>query len=100
MPEGYGILVAVDGSAESHAVVRWATREAILRDAPITLLHVVAPVDANWPMGPMQANITEWHRQNAGDVIEQARKTLFASRWANRHPNCASSCGIRTLCRR
>ncbi len=78
MPEGYGILVAVDGSAESDAAVRWATREAILRDAPITLLHVVAPVDANWPMGPMQANITEWQRQNAGDVIEQARKTLFA----------------------
>src|SRR5271157_1561407 len=78
MPEEHGILVAVDGSAESDAAVRWATREAILRDALITLLHVVAPVDANWPMGPMQANITEWQRQNAGDVIEQARKTLFA----------------------
>ena len=78
MPEEHGILVAVDGSAESDAAVRWATREAILRDALITLLHVVAPVDANWPMGPMHANITEWQRQNARDVIEQARKTLFA----------------------
>ncbi len=78
MPEEYGILVAVDGSAESDAAVRWATREAILRDALITLLHVVAPVVANWPMGPMQANITEWQRQNARDVIEQARKTFFA----------------------
>jgi nucleotide-binding universal stress UspA family protein len=42
MPEKYGILVGVDGSAASDAAVRWATREAILRDELITLLHVVA----------------------------------------------------------
>ena len=29
----YGILVAVDGSAESDAAVRWAAREAVMRDA-------------------------------------------------------------------
>ena len=40
----YGILVAVDGSAESDAAVRWAAREAVLRDAPVTLAHVVMPV--------------------------------------------------------
>lgn len=78
MPEKYGILVGVDGSAESDAAVRWATREAILRDELITLLHVVAPVVASWPMSPMQANITGWQKENARDVIEQARKTLFA----------------------
>jgi nucleotide-binding universal stress UspA family protein len=78
MPENYGILVGVDGSAESDGAVRWATREAILRDELITLLHVVAPVVASWPMSPMQARITEWQKENAWNVIEHARKTLFA----------------------
>ncbi len=78
MPEEYGILVGVDGSAASDAAVRWATREAILRDELITLLHVVAPVIASWPEGPMQANFAKWQKERAGDVIEQARKTLCA----------------------
>ena len=78
MPEKYGILVGVDGSAASDAAVRWATREAILRDELITLLHVVAPVIASWPEGPMQANFAKWQKESAGDVIEQARKTVCA----------------------
>ena len=78
MPEEYGILVGVDGSAASDAAVRWATREAILRDELITLLHVVAPVIASWPVGPMQANFAKWQKESARDVIEQARKTLCA----------------------
>ena len=39
-----GILVGVDGSAESDAAIRWATHEAVMRRAPMTLAHVVAPV--------------------------------------------------------
>lgn len=78
MPEEYGILVGVDGSAASDTAVRWATREAILRDELITLLHVVAPVIASWPEGPMQTNFAKWQKENARDVIEQARKTLCA----------------------
>lgn len=77
MPEQYGILVAVDGSAESDAAVRWATREATLRDELITLLHVVAPV-GSWPKNSMHESITKWQKENAWEVIEQARKTLFA----------------------
>ena len=47
----YGILVAVDGSAESDAAVRWATREAVMRDADVTLMHVIAPVVVGGPPG-------------------------------------------------
>jgi len=78
MPETYGILVGVDGSAASDAAIRWATREAILRDELITLVHVVAPAIASWPEGPMQANFVKWQKESAQDVIEQARKTLCA----------------------
>lgn len=75
----YGILVGVDGSAESDAAVRWAAREAVLRHTPVTLVHVVEPVVVSWPIGPAQASIAEWQEQNAQDLIEQAQKTLLAS---------------------
>lgn len=37
----YGILVGVDGSAQSNAAVAWAAREAVMRQLPITLLHML-----------------------------------------------------------
>ena len=74
-----GILVGVDGSAESDAAIRWATHEAVMRRAALTLAHVVAPVVASWPMGPMHANITEWQQDNAQHVLEQALKTVRAT---------------------
>ena len=52
-----GILVGVDGSAESDAAIRWATHEAVMRHAAMTLMHVVPPVAASWPIGPMYADI-------------------------------------------
>lgn len=78
-PGKNGILVAVDGSAESDAAVRWAAREAVLRDAPVTLMHVIAPVVVSWPIAPVQGSITEWQEDNARHVIEQAHKTLLAN---------------------
>ena len=82
MPEQakkYGILVAVDGSPESDAAVRWAAREAELRHLPITLVHVVVPVVTSWPVRPLQAEFNEWQEDNARQVIEQGQKMLRAS---------------------
>ena len=74
-----GILVGVDGSKESDAAVRWAAKEATIRDVPITLIHVIAPVVVNWPVGSLQASCTGWQEENARRVIEQAQTTLHAS---------------------
>lgn len=73
----YGVLVAVDGSVESDAAVRWASREAVLRGTPVTLMHVVAPIP-DWPTPARQAQIAEWRERNAQDVIGQARKMVSA----------------------
>ena len=75
----YGILVAVDGSAESDAAVRWATREAVMRDADVTLMHVIAPVAVGWPARYLQASFNDPQEQNARQVIEQAQKTVHTS---------------------
>jgi len=37
----YVVLVCVDGPAASDAAVEWATRDAVVRHLPITLLHTV-----------------------------------------------------------
>jgi nucleotide-binding universal stress UspA family protein len=73
-----GILVAIDGSVESDAAVRWAAHEAAMRHAPITLMHVVVPVVTSWPVPSLQAEFNEWQEDNARQVIEDAEKTLRA----------------------
>lgn len=75
----YGILVGVDGSPESDAAVRWAAEEAVLRDLPITLMHVIAPIVVTWPVRYLESSYVEWQEENSQHVIEQAQKTLLAS---------------------
>jgi nucleotide-binding universal stress UspA family protein len=75
----YGILVAVDGSAESDAAVAWATREAVLRHLPVTLFHAVAPVVVGWPVGQLYEEMPDWQKDNGDQVIERARTVLAAS---------------------
>jgi nucleotide-binding universal stress UspA family protein len=77
--KNYGVLVAVDGSAASDGAVAWGTREAIMRDLPITLVHAVPPVVVGWPVGQLYADMPEWQHDSAQHVIDQARKTLNAS---------------------
>jgi nucleotide-binding universal stress UspA family protein len=75
----YKIVVAVDGSASSNTAVEWAAHEAMMRTASVTLLHVIEPVVASWPIAPMQGTITEWQQENAHQVITQAQKLFSAS---------------------
>jgi nucleotide-binding universal stress UspA family protein len=75
--EKHGILVCVDGSAASDDAVAWATREAIMRQLSITLMHSVPPVIVDWSVG--QLDIPEWQREHGQHVIDQARKTLSAN---------------------
>src|SRR3954462_2759189 len=74
----HGIAVAVDGSAESDAAVRWAAREAVMRDADVTLMHVIAPVVVTWPVRYLRSGFAEWQEQNAAHSIEQAQKIFHA----------------------
>lgn len=71
-----GILVCVDGSAASDAAVAWATREAVMRDSLITLIHAVPPVVVGWPVGRLYADIPDWQRESAQRVIDHARAVV------------------------
>jgi len=48
-----GIVVAVDGSPDSNAAMRWAVREATMRNVALTLVHAALPVS----FGPQ---VLEW----------------------------------------
>src|SRR6185437_298573 len=71
----YGILVGVDGSAQSDAAVRFATRESAIRNASLTLMHVVEP-PPEWATPSQQSRITQARQDNARDVIAPASVEL------------------------
>ncbi|GAT08106.1 universal stress protein [Mycolicibacterium novocastrense] len=76
MTEKSGIVVGVDGSAESDAAIGWATKEAVMREQPITLVHAIPPVITTWPGGLLDASYLEAQEVNARDVLEKAQKTV------------------------
>lgn len=75
----YGVLVCVDGSPASDAAIAWGAREAVLRQLPITLMHAVPPVVVGWPVGQLYAEMPDWQRDDARQLIDRARKTLTAA---------------------
>jgi nucleotide-binding universal stress UspA family protein len=79
MTHKFGVLVCVDGSVASDAAVAWGAREAIMRKLPLTLMHAVAPVVVEWPVGQLYSEMPEWQQDDAVHVIDQARKTLSAA---------------------
>src|SRR5262249_61289599 len=46
-----GLIVGVDGSAESHTALRWAAREAALRKVALTVVHVLPIGSSDWGYG-------------------------------------------------
>lgn len=72
----FGILVAVDGSPESHAALRFAAQEATLRRRPVTVMHVVSPIVVTWPIEPVVTDFYQWQEDNAADVLRRSQETL------------------------
>jgi nucleotide-binding universal stress UspA family protein len=72
-PVNCGILVGVDGSASSKMAVAWAARDAAMRGAPLTLVHVLAPpVVMAFPETPMPPSYMEWQQEQAKRFIQEA----------------------------
>ncbi|WP_292988459.1 universal stress protein [Mycobacterium sp.] len=74
----FGILVGIDGSAHSDAAIGFATREAVMRGVPLSLLHIVEPAP-EWASLPEQSKITRVRQADAHHIVENARKTALSS---------------------
>lgn len=76
-----GILVGVDGSTSSIEAVKWAARDAAIRNIQLTLIHVIAPVPAvaPWPEIPIPQDYFERQEAKARRILENARRAAADS---------------------
>jgi nucleotide-binding universal stress UspA family protein len=75
--EHQGIVVGVDGSPSSDMAVRWATREAVMRNVSLSLIHVVdRPPWGLLALGggavPLPSSSSEWQKTEGEKVISAA----------------------------
>lgn len=93
--EGHGIVVGIDGSPSSRAAVQWAARDAALRHARLTLVHLVAPVasiaaEAAIPQTPVPAGYSQWQEEQAKQLIADACDTVAAATTQTGSPQVAT----------
>ncbi|MGA7468367.1 universal stress protein, partial [Mycobacterium sp.] len=68
----FGIVVGVDGSGYSDEAVRWAAREAAMRERRLTLVQAVTiPVSA-WPTAPIAAELHDLYEADARAILDDA----------------------------
>lgn len=73
----FGIIVGVDGSPSSQLAVDWAARDAEMRNLPLSLLHVVAPIVAPsdpWVEIPSSSTYSQFQEDRARQVLDEAHK--------------------------
>lgn len=74
MSDQQGIVVAVDGSPASMAAVEWAARDAELRNVPLKVVHVVAPLVTTEGWSEAAGDYARHQQDQASQIIEHAHK--------------------------
>lgn len=72
-----GILVGIDGSSYSQNAVRWAVGEAVMRNLPLSIVFVIAPMIGGFSGVGMSGaslpeDIDEWLRDEAQELVRDA----------------------------
>lgn len=73
----HSVVVGVDGSPQAHAAVQWAVREAMMRHAPLTVVHVAESLPAvastlDWSVGQIPEEVLEIKENAARSIIAEA----------------------------
>ena len=74
-----GIVVGVDGSSTAQAAVRWAARDAAMRDVPLTLVHVTNDSVPAVPQIAMPAGLARWLEEQGRTITDAAVKVAEES---------------------
>lgn len=68
----HGIIVGVDGSAESKVAVDWAARQAAMHHESLTIVHALnPPAVVAFPEIPMPSGYLEWQQEEGRVLLEQ-----------------------------
>lgn len=68
----FGIVVGVDGSGYSDEAVRWAAREAAMRERRLTLVQAVTIPVSVWPAAPIAAELHDLYETDARAILDDA----------------------------
>lgn len=76
-----GVVVGVDGSPSSRVALRWAAREATMRNVPLTVVHAAAPsavgsVPVAWPSAPIPEDVLQRRDEDARNILADAIKVV------------------------
>lgn len=71
----YGVVVGVDGSGDADAAIRWAAREAVMRDIRLTLVQVVVMPSPGWS----NVELRELYETDADAVLDDAVTNISES---------------------
>lgn len=66
------VVVGADGSDFADAAIRWAARDAALRDAELVITHAISPVMGTWLATPVPADVLDWQHRLGRDILEDA----------------------------
>lgn len=85
----HGVVVGADGSASSQVAVRWAAREAAMRHAPLTVVHIADSVSATastvaWPAGRIPDEVLEIQENDARNVVADAKRAAESAATGDR----------------
>jgi nucleotide-binding universal stress UspA family protein len=72
-----GILVGIDGSSYSETAVRWAVGEAVMRNVPLSIVYVIAPLIGGFSGVGMSGaslpeDIDEWLQDEAQGLVQDS----------------------------
>ncbi|BBX45052.1 universal stress protein [Mycobacterium cookii] len=70
----YGVMVGVDGSPASDAAVWWGAREAMMRNIPLSLVHVANPGASTWAQAPLLDEFAKWQESEGRGMLANASK--------------------------
>ena len=81
------IFVGVDGSSASKVAVRWAARDAWMRNAALTVVHVLPAPAETWPRIPPPVGLAQWQERQGNRIIADAIKIAQQSIDGRSHIN-------------
>jgi len=70
------VAVGVDGSPQSRDALRWAARDAALRQARLRIVTAVPPLVGAWLAAPVPVGVLEWEKESAQCVLDEAAQLV------------------------